>query len=415
MLDDSSLDRAGVATGDDTGHLIGLLDATAVAVAGAETVDAALRGALQAMCHHLDWPLGAAYLVTPDGYLELRVIHHDEELDPACGPMRQWTEVFRPRVGEALVGAVAASDGPMSVPDVRFDPRFVRGRHAADPGVRTWIGIPIHVGGEIAGVVELFAPAVHDVGDVLLATLRHAGAHLGGAIERNELRTRLAALDHSRSSLLSRAAHEIRTPIGVLGITLDALLCKGDRLSDDDRRQLTRTSNSTLAHLRALTGGLLELANLEEATAPPQVIPVPMRRLLTALAAELPCEVCERLHIDVPDDLVVLADETALARILHGLVMNAWQHGGPPITLSADADGACARIRVTDDGPGVAAALVPTLFEPFTRRHDGDVPGLGLALAVGSRLAMGFGATLSYEPAVPTGACFELRVPIEQR
>lgn len=71
------------------------------------------------------------------------------------------------------------------------------------------------------------------------------------------------------------------------------------------------------------------------------------------------------------------------------------------------------RIRVTDDGPGVSPALVPTLFEPFTRRHDGDVPGLGLALAVGSRLAIGFGATLSYGPAIPRGACFEVRVPIE--
>jgi len=65
-------------------------------------------------------------------------------------------------------------------------------------------------------------------------------------------------------------------------------------------------------------------------------------------------------------------------------------------------------IAVCDNGPGVSAHVVPSLFEPFfTSKSTGT--GLGLAM---SRTIVGqHGGTLCYRPNVPSGACFVLRFP----
>jgi len=67
-------------------------------------------------------------------------------------------------------------------------------------------------------------------------------------------------------------------------------------------------------------------------------------------------------------------------------------------------------IDVCDNGPGVASALAPRLFEPFfsTKEH-----GTGLGLAMSRTIAEAHGGTLSYRANTPRGACFVMRLPAD--
>lgn len=65
-------------------------------------------------------------------------------------------------------------------------------------------------------------------------------------------------------------------------------------------------------------------------------------------------------------------------------------------------------VSVCDNGPGVAAHIAPSLFDPFCTSKD---HGTGLGLAMSRTIAARHGGTLKYRPNNPTGACFTVRLP----
>jgi two-component system sensor kinase FixL len=66
-------------------------------------------------------------------------------------------------------------------------------------------------------------------------------------------------------------------------------------------------------------------------------------------------------------------------------------------------------IAVCDNGPGVAASIVPCLFDPFctSKPH-----GTGLGLAISRTIIRAHQGSLDYRPNTPAGACFIVRLPI---
>ena len=68
-------------------------------------------------------------------------------------------------------------------------------------------------------------------------------------------------------------------------------------------------------------------------------------------------------------------------------------------------------IRVADSGPGVAATMLPSLFTPFATNK---VHGTGLGLAISRTIVEAHRGTLTYRAQQPAGACFIIRLPINE-
>ncbi len=106
------------------------------------------------------------------------------------------------------------------------------------------------------------------------------------------------------------------------------------------------------------------------------------------------------------DDVVLAAPASPLAASVRPLLDNAELHGSGSTRVEVSRDGRTVVIAVLDDGPGVAAGDLETVFQPgHTTRSDGS--GLGLALA--RRMARTAGADLVARPG--PGGRFEVRVP----
>ncbi len=112
---------------------------------------------------------------------------------------------------------------------------------------------------------------------------------------------------------------------------------------------------------------------------------------------------------EIAPELELVTDPDMLERVLSNLLVNALRYGGPPVRVRLE-PGPPPQLVVEDAGAGVDPALVPTLFERFSRGSR-DRRGAGLGLAIARSYAQALGGSLDYERAEPHGARFALTLP----
>lgn len=221
--------------------------------------------------------------------------------------------------------------------------------------------------------------------------------------------------------LAAGIAHELNQPL--TAVVADAGAAR--RLLDDDEPDL-RAARQAMDHAcqqarRAadVLSRMRRLLERPESGAPPRAL-----RVAPVLDAALDLWQADLRRLGVrttvrcePPALEVQAEPVALEQILHNLLSNALHALGQVpqsdrrLELAASAAGTRVLISVHDSGPGIAAELLPRLFEPFvTTRGAGE--GLGLGLSLSETLAIGLGGSLAAANAGPRGAEFRLELPL---
>jgi two-component system sensor kinase FixL len=127
------------------------------------------------------------------------------------------------------------------------------------------------------------------------------------------------------------------------------------------------------------------------------------------------------IELRLPDDLPQVAGNAMqIEKIVSNLLRNAveaCQSAGSTgsmgkerrIVITGSGDGKRVSLQVDDNGPGVPAALLPRLFQPFISSKPG---GIGMGLSISRTLARSLGGTLDYEAAPGGGARFCLTLPV---
>ena len=109
------------------------------------------------------------------------------------------------------------------------------------------------------------------------------------------------------------------------------------------------------------------------------------------------------LSLEAPDTLTWPMPLGAFRAILQNLVGNAVRYvqAGGHVAVALDVEGETLRLSVTDDGPGIPAALRATVFDRFVRGAGHDVPGSGLGLAIVRHAAARAGGTVQLIDGLP--------------
>lgn len=221
-----------------------------------------------------------------------------------------------------------------------------------------------------------------------------------------------------KSDFIAAVSHELRTPLAAIRLmaeTLERRVADVPRARDYPAR-IVRSADA----LGFLVENLLSFNRIDKG------------RWVARTQALRPIEVVQRVResveaaFEVPvewqirglDGMTLDADPTLVELLLANLVRNAIQHhGGDAIVLTVEgssaADGSHA-ICVTDDGPGIAPAAVPHVFEPFYRGDPGSSRhsrGSGLGLALCRRIMTVHRGTLRLVRTGPEGTTFEARFP----
>lgn len=212
-----------------------------------------------------------------------------------------------------------------------------------------------------------------------------------------------------RGQFFAMASHELRTPLTAIAGFADTLTHRWGTLPDDQRLGFVRIINEQSERLSRLINDVLTLSRLERgglATEPSCVeVCTFIQRVVEALGGgdiEITCE----------PGLQALTDPDHFEQILFNFVANAQKYGAAPIQIVAGSTDDGAVIEVRDHGVGVKADFRSQLFERFTQEHkrpEGAGTGLGLSIVDG--LAHAQGGTAWFEPNLPTGSRFFVRLP----
>ena len=224
--------------------------------------------------------------------------------------------------------------------------------------------------------------------------------------------------NRAKDLFVAALSHELRNPLAAISNAAQALLRGAGGAAG------ARTAAEVIARqiglLRRMLEDLLDTARVAHGK-----LRLEKRRLdLRPIAAAVVAEQLERrpgAHVEVRSSGAgpwVEGDAVRLRQMLDNLVENALKYGGRNIDVAMETAGDWVQLSVRDDGQGIAAELLPRLFQPFVQGEqtlDRAQGGLGLGLALVQRLAALHGGSLAADSEGPgRGSCFTLRLPCAQ-
>jgi two-component system CheB/CheR fusion protein len=225
--------------------------------------------------------------------------------------------------------------------------------------------------------------------------------------------------DRRKDEFLATLAHELRNPLAPIRNGLQIM-----RLARDDPEAVEQARGMMerqLGHMVRLIEDLLDVSRISQGK-------VELRRQRVELAAavrgavETSLPLVEAgghdLRIDVPPEpIYVDGDVTRLAQVFANLLNNAakYTERGGRISLTVRRQGGDVAVAVKDNGVGIAAPMLPRIFDLFAqadRSLEKAQGGLGLGLNIVRRLVTMHGGTVEVRSDGPgTGSEFVVRLP----
>lgn len=250
----------------------------------------------------------------------------------------------------------------------------------------------------------------------VLATAAPIGS--GSVILTLEDRTEARRLEETRRDFVANISHELKTPIGAIGLLAETL----QGATDDPEAVLKFASSlqreaSRLGHI---VQEIIELSRLQAAT---EVKNSADYRLADLIADALErvktlAEVKKmRLVSDLDESILIEINYEQVATAVTNLFENAINYSDPggQIGISLKRVENFAEIVVTDSGVGIALEDQSRIFERFYRvdpSRSRETGGTGLGLAIVKHIALNHGGDISVFSKPGLGSTFTLTLPL---
>jgi PAS domain S-box-containing protein len=222
-----------------------------------------------------------------------------------------------------------------------------------------------------------------------------------------------------RERLLATVSHELRTPLTSI-VSFTELILDGTSQLPADTVDALSVIQRNGGKLLRLLGDLLLLSRLEARAVALDVGPVAVPGLIREAVRSVSATAAGRgieVTASTQDGPLLRADLLRLQQIMDNLLSNAIKFSGRggKVRVSARPEGQMWRIDVTDEGIGIPAGELGTLFGRFVRGTNArmaGLPGTGLGLSVVKAIAELHGGRVEVESTVELGSTFSVFLPV---
>lgn len=236
------------------------------------------------------------------------------------------------------------------------------------------------------------------------------------AREFKAMAAQLKALVESRQRLLRDVSHELRSPLARLQVAIEL----ASRQAGPASHLRFDRMESECERLNAMIGSVLALSRAEQVDANATATKFDLAALLRNLVSDAQFEGQvdgKGVELAAPETLLFNGHQDLIASAIENVLRNALRFAPPnsSVAVAMHVQANRVEISVSDCGPGVSAAELERIFEPFYRASpDGDGHNSGVGLAIVARAMQRHGGSASARASEQGGLEVVLALPLEQ-
>ncbi len=225
-------------------------------------------------------------------------------------------------------------------------------------------------------------------------------------------------LEEIRRDFVANVSHELKTPMGALGLLAETLVAETDAAV---AQRLASRIHTEAFRVSRIIDDLLDLSRIESEEAPPRE-PV-LVNLLMAEAVERMRAAAEQRDVKIEmseptPPVAVLGDRRQLVSALYNLLENAvkFSYDGNLVTFTGTVGDGEVQLEVEDHGVGIPARDLDRIFERFYRVDQGrsrTTGGTGLGLSIVRHVAANHQGRVEVESREGEGSTFRLILPTQ--
>jgi PAS domain S-box-containing protein len=323
-------------------------------------------------------------------------------------------------VGEGFAGRVAAER--RTILGMNLAPDEIASPVLRAAGVRSLLGVPLLVDDRLIGILRVGTSQVREFSDDDQRTIQMIADRLARAVDNALVYRDANEAVGLCEEMLSVAAHELNTPLTTVQGWLQLLIRAVERQERTELDPVVAYARNLQAEANRLTGivdDLLDTARAKQGRIvlghePVDLVPL-ARSVLDRFEWSPERTARHELYLVAPGEVLGIWDLNRIDQVLTNLVSNAVKYspegGEVRVELYATDEGVV--IEVHDQGIGIDAADVPTLFQPFQRTDVArrSAPGTGLGLYITRQIVEQHGGTIGLESELGIGTRVKARLP----
>jgi len=223
-----------------------------------------------------------------------------------------------------------------------------------------------------------------------------------------------------KDKFISIVSHDLRSPIGGIAGWLELILDSSTQIDKDEMFTFAQKAKRTTDGLLHMIDQLLTIASIQRGNIKLEVHPLNIKSVADKYINYLAFQYENKniaVHNQIPEDVIIYADETLIGEVILNLVSNSVKFcdSGDSVTLFAP-DGRTDTIAVKDSGKGVDKSIVDDIFKHDVKtstKGTGGEKGSGLGLPLCLDIVEAHGGFLTVESNDGEGSIFFIEIPRE--
>ncbi len=284
--------------------------------------------------------------------------------------------------------------------------------------------VPLRYGTEFVGYHSVCRREATEKFSEQQERLARGIAQLGSmALENSRLLEQLHRADRFKTAFLASMSHELRNPLNVIIGYHDMLADETVGLLSNEQRNMLQRADTSARELLDLVMNTLDISRFEATRVALELEEIDVAQLIHDIEAETRAQARKpRLEVvfGVFDGALSLyTDRIKLRMVLNNLVSNAIKYTPEGrVVISSSRRSGGVEFSVSDTGPGIPAAALEMIFEPFfqlEQKDDSPRDGAGLGLYLVRRLVDALGGTVKVDSEAGLGSTFRVWIPTQLR
>jgi two-component system CheB/CheR fusion protein len=262
------------------------------------------------------------------------------------------------------------------------------------------------------------------------------GRDLTGRVEHDQQRSEQLAIERDRRAeaqsanalkdeFLAVMSHELKHPLNLIHLNADLICRMPDARANPMLHKAADAIRAATVSQAKIINDLLDLSRIKTGKMAINRrridLNVITRTIIDVVRADPATASLNIEYSETADPLWLFADQTRIEQVIWNLLNNAikFTPAGGVIHLSLAEEDHQARVEVRDNGQGIAAEFLPTIFDMFGQGTPSIVrgtKGLGIGLAMVQQiLDLHGGHVQAASEGIGQGACFTVWLPLDNR